>query len=97
MTSPMDTPSITPRNAIRLLRVDKRIVAFEPSDGKPKGRWYANVGTATRADGKKYNVFLTFLRRDLDRAARAFGRSSVLIESAPAYRVRLKFEEQPAP
>lgn len=69
-------------------------VSFDPSDGFSKGRWYANVGTVTKANGKRYNVFLTFLRRDLDRTAKAFGKSNVLIESCPGYRVRFKFEER---
>lgn len=74
---------------------DKRKVVFYPSDGKANGRWYANLGTVIRPDGEKYNMFITFLRRDLDRSARSFGRNAILIESCPAYRVRFKFERQP--
>jgi hypothetical protein len=77
-------------------RTTKNRVTWEPADGKLRGRWYANVGTVTRADGKKYNVFLTVLRRDLERVMRSFGRDTLLVESAPACRTRFKFEEQPA-
>lgn len=74
---------------------DKRKVAFEPSSDKDTGREYFHVGTVTRLDGRKYNMFATFLHRDLARAARAFGRSTLLISSAPARCIRFKFEEQP--
>lgn len=68
-------------------------VEVRSSDGKSKGRWYANVGEI-KIDGKGYNVFVTFLRRDMESLMRSVGRHGVKIESCPAYRVRIKFEEQ---
>lgn len=71
----------------------RKIVEVFQSDGKVKGRWYANIGTL-KIDGKGYNVFLTFLRRDMDQIIRSIGRSAVQIESTPAHKVRIKIERQ---
>lgn len=70
----------------------RRKVTFQPSDGKSLGRWYANVGTLT-IDGRKFNCFVTFLRKDLDKFLTRAGKIPFDIAQTRAF-ARIKLEPQ---